>query len=445
MRRSSVPHRPDKRSRFGFTLIELLIVVGLLLLLAGMTVSAINITVDGDKVRSGARQVQSYLEGARDRAIFSKEPRGVRFLLDPTNNRTVSSLVFIGPTDNWSDGTIQLERLDIDSDNTGAPDYNPDGIADSLGSLPFVVRAFDRNSTSCPTTPYSNSPSEWVSLYRRGLLTNGARIRIPRDSGTWYTVQTDLLKYADALDTTNYRGCSYPPRLRLTVAYNGGEPRNPNQSAVAYFNPGSGPQTYELELPPTVLPNQEPILMPKGVVIHLDRCSDNVEQQPNATTAAGSRGNKLPSGWMITGAPFAISANSGFVYSTQMDVLFSPRGVVIGPAAQRGLIQFYICDQKDADRDHLEWASPVFYANGPSPATTVSVPEYLPRTTGPNDGLKRGDKIITTLFTRTGAISTHQVHPDSDLTNPSYTSSSTPALREYERFKFAETGEVAGK
>ena len=436
MLRPTISHLPDKQTRLGFTLIELLIVIGLLLLLAGMTVSAINITVDGDKVRSGARQVQSYLEGARDRAIYSKAPRGVRFLLDPTNDRTVSSLVFIGPTDNWSDGTIQLERLDDDSDNAGVADHNPDIIADSTGSLALIVRGFD-NDTSFP------SPTGWVDLYRRRLLTNGARIRIPRDGGTWYTVQTDLLPYADPLDPL-YVGTNYPPRLKLTVAYRE-SPTNLNLSAVPAFNPGSGPQTYELELPPTVLPNQEPILMPKGVVIHLDRCSDNVEQQPNATTAAGNRGNKLPSGWKTQGIALAASENSGFVYRTDMDVMFSPRGVVIGSAAQRGLIHFYICDQKDADRDRLEWNSPVFYAYGPSAATTVSVPEYTLRTGGPNDGTRRGDKIITTLFTRTGAISTHQVHPDSDLTNPGYTSSSTPALREYERFRFAETGEVAGK
>ena len=62
-------------SRKGFTLIELMVVVGIILLLATITLTAVNLTIDGDKIRNGARQIQSYLEGARDRAIFSKQER----------------------------------------------------------------------------------------------------------------------------------------------------------------------------------------------------------------------------------------------------------------------------------------------------------------------------------------------------------------------------------
>lgn len=424
MRRSFLNPPPDLQRRTGFTLVELLIVVGLLLLLAGMTVSAINLTVDGDKVRSGARQVQSYLEGARDRAIYSREPRGVRFLLNPNdpipgNSRTVSSMVFIAPTENWSDGSIRLERLDDDSDNTGAPDHNPDNVADVSGSLATVVRGFiyvDRNGDNRDATG-------WCDLYKRKLLYDGVRIRIPSDSGTWYTIRTRLLQYADVEENTfGTRMANYPPRLELTLPYRE-SPTAVDPTEVIAFSPG--PQSYELEVPPTVLPNQEPVLMPKGVVIHLDRSSDNVEQLA-AGTPASNRGNKLPDSWKV-----ASSDPSGFSYTSQMDVMFSPRGVVIGPAAQRGLIHFYIADQKDADRDRLEWQSPSSYP-------TSSVPEYDIRL---SDQVRRGDKIITTLFTRTGAISTHQVHPDVDLTNPS----APPALREFERFRFAETGEVAGK
>ena len=388
MRRSSIPHLPDKRSRLGFTLIELLIVIGLLLLLAGMTVSAINITTDGDKVRSGSRQVQSYLEGARDRAIFSKEPRGVRFLLDPTNPRTVSSLVFIGPTDNWSDGTIRLERLDLDNDT----------YADSAGSLAVVVRGFD-NDTSNP------SPTGWVGLYRRRLLTNGARIRIPSGSGTWYTVQTDLLPKADPLDSA-YAGTGYPPRLRLTVAYRE-SPTNLSTSAAEAFNPGSGPQTYELELPPTVLPNQEPVLMPKGVVVDLDRC--------NKTVPANKSFSTLPEGWMI-------GSGTSFTYSSQMDVLFSPRGVVIGQSAQKGLIHFFVTTQKSADNN----------------------------STWTNFG--DGDRVVATVFTRTGAISSHHIYPGEDTNLNGVFDTTAPTedvngnlIFDLDPFRFAETGEVAGK
>jgi prepilin-type N-terminal cleavage/methylation domain-containing protein len=380
--------RPPQ-SKGGFTLVELLVVVSILLLLAAMTATAINLTVSGDKVRAGARQVQSYLAGARDRAIYSKAPRGVRFLLDPTNNRTVSSMVFIGPTDPWPLGVIQIERLDLDGD----------GIAD--GSAPLVVRGFDNN----PTDYRAKSPTDWYNLYLQGLLTNGSRIKIPNEeTGQWYTVTTDLLKTTD-------------PRLHLTTAYQGPGQVNQNSSALEAFAQNSGPLSYLLELPPTVLPNQEVTLMPKGTVIHLDRCSNNFEQVDSSTPASG-RGNKLPDYWKF--APSPSLDPSGFDYTSRLDVMFSPRGVIIGTAAQRGIIHFYIGDQKDADRDRLYWSSPSSYP-------TVSAPEYGVWADPTANGYERGDKIILSLFTRTGAISTHPLFSNSDP------------------FRFAETGEVAGK
>ncbi len=390
-RRPSTPHPA------GFTLVELMVVVGLLLLIAAMTVSAVNLTISGDKVRAGARQVQSYLAGARDRAIFSKEPRGVRFLLDPTNNRTVSSMVFIGPTDDWTQGTIQLERLDVDND----------GVADTPGGQAYVVRGFDNESSS------QKYPTGWKDLYDRGLLMDGARIRIPADDGTWYTIKTNLLANA----STAGSGGPYPPRLQLTVAY-ASAPTNTNSTEVPAFTLGNGPQTYLLELPPSVLPNQEPVLLPKGSVIHLDRCSNNYEQI-DASTPASGRGNKLPDFWKHSPSASSPVDPSNFDYTSRMDVMFSPRGVVIGQAAQRGIIHFYVADQKDADRDRLYWSSPSSYP-------TVSAPEFGVWTDASSNGYERGDKVIVSLFTRTGAISTHHVYLG-------------------DTFRFAETGEVAGK
>ncbi len=440
IRRATLRRTPHHSS--GFTLIELMIVVALLILIASMTVSAINLNTNYDKVRAGSRQVQSYLAGARDRAIYSKAPRGVRFLLDPTNNRTVSSMVFIAPTDPWTQGTIQLERLDANNDNN-ADNYTP---ATPNNPPAVIVRGFDNELTSS-----GYYPTEWVSLYRQGMLKDGARIRIPANEGTWYTV-TNTAQLASA--GASGSGVGPPPRLRLTTDYIRAGDTDGN--SVAAFR--AGPQTYLLELPPSILPNQDPVLMPKGAVIHLDRCSTDVEQKHDsggATLLASNRGNRLPDSWKQSSS--MSSDPSGFDYTSQMDLMFSPRGVVIGQAAQRGIIHFYVADQKDADRDRFEWAAPTFY--GPANAqATVSVPEYGARTSGSSDQVTRGDKVILSLFARTGAVSTHHVHVDVDLTNPSFNSSPSPAyvngardtynnpyLREYERFKYAETGEVAGK
>ena len=357
--------------RRGFTLIELMVVVGIMILLASMTAATISLTVNGDKVRAGARQVQSYLAGARDRAIYAKAPRGVRFLLDPTNPRTVSSMVYISPTEEWTQGLVQLEREDLDND----------GVADNPGSQAMVLRGFDLDGSF-----NSNNPTGWYSLYSQGLLRDGARVLIPNDStGTWYTITTDLIRNANSV---------YPPRLRLTTAYIKA-PSNPNSSAVPAFTASDGPSTYKLQLPPSVLPNQEPVLLPKGTVIDLDRCS-KTPASPTLATAT------LPGAWYNTSV-------TPFVYSNQMDVMFSPRGAIIGTAAGRGLIHFYVADQKDADRGLM-----------PEAAT--------------------GDKIIVSLFARTGAVSVHHVdvNPIDSIVIP-------PGITVLDYFKFAETGEVAGK
>lgn len=397
--RTLEPNQP-RFSRVGFTLVELLIVISLLLLIAVMTAGAINTTISGDKVRGGARQVQSFLAGARDRAIYSKSPRGVRFLLEPTNDPTVSSricrsMVYIAPTDDWTQGTIEVEWF---------------------GGAVKAVRGFDNTSSTANALIF---PTGWLNLYNQGLLKNGVRIKIPNDStGEWYTVDTSQLASA----SPDGSGGPNPPVLLLLTNFSTAPTQTANQSNLQpAFQPGSGPTTYRLELPPGVMPNQEPVLLPKGCVIHLDRSSSPTGLE---MTAAGNpslpgtwtRADKLPFAWKrasTTGNP------SGFDYTSMMDVMFSPRGVVIGPAAQNGIIHFYIGEQKDADLDDLYWRTT-------SDSPTLSAPEYGAWGNSMSPGYVRGDKVILTLFTRTGAVSTHPVHPT-------------------DTFKFAETGEVAGK
>ena len=70
-------------ARRGFTLIELLVAISILLILSALTFTMVNVTMDSDRIRSGSREVQSYLEGARNQAIYAKAPRGVRFLVSP--------------------------------------------------------------------------------------------------------------------------------------------------------------------------------------------------------------------------------------------------------------------------------------------------------------------------------------------------------------------------
>ncbi|MEZ6034835.1 MAG: hypothetical protein R3C17_17210 [Planctomycetaceae bacterium] len=73
-----------------------------------------------------------------------------------------------------------------------------------------------------------------------------------------------------------------------------------------------------------------------------------------ADTIIDLDGSKLPLAWrprttsgLATGA-FAPSGSGNLQYSQYMDVVFSPRGNVIGTASTAGVIHFYVCDNLDS-------------------------------------------------------------------------------------------------
>ena len=333
--------------RRGFTLVELLIVMSIMITLLAITAAVIKINVDADRVRGAARAMQSYLLGARDRAIYAKQPRGVRLIVNSSNPRTVSSMVLIQPTEPWS-GQVQL--LPVDTTRPWDSATNP------------MKRVRLR---------YPNIIPNWLQLNQRNLLVTDAhpRIKIPANNrGVWYVI-----------DSVDVAGVNQD--LLLTTPY-----RNPNPTGV-------NDEPAQIELPHSVVPNEEPIQLPRNVVIDLDACSTNRSQFP---------GNKLPNVWKN----FSVTP---FAYKKQLDLMFSPRGSITGTAASSGIIHFYITELTAADLQ-LDAA----YV-GTSPA--------IP------------DKNVVTVFARTGnvissAINTVDSNNDGIADDPFY---------------YPERGEVAGR
>jgi prepilin-type N-terminal cleavage/methylation domain-containing protein len=336
--------------RSAFTLVELMIAITIMLLLTVMTVAVVNNTIDSDRVPSGARQVQAYLEGARDRAISSSKtlnpgPRGVRFIRDPNGPTveipdpndssgntmikvltTVSSMVYIGPPQKFSDGLIEI------------------GTTETNGTV-----------TSRRTiTPRQ---TDWNPLQLRKFILNGARIEIPRGSGLFYTI-------------INRNPNWYPGEWELTKDYPASRfPRS---------------EDYALELEPAVLPNQQPLLLPRNVVIDVapgrpHRNRDGIQRQWHS---------RIPLFW-----------NTSTNFQNRMDVLFSPQGTAVGRSAVGGFIHLVVTDLDDA--------------------------EQL-RFTG--DPRKEGDERIITINARTGSVTVHNVNPPDASGN-------------VDPFRFAETGE----
>jgi prepilin-type N-terminal cleavage/methylation domain-containing protein len=325
--------------RGGFTLTELMVVLVILAILTTMTVYAVNFSLAAERSRSAARQVQSYLEGARDRAIYASSiddtdrPVGVRFLLDPNiendsgNLATASSMVFIENVYPLPEGEVTVSAPTIPGGNWSA-------------------------------TRYSGEPT-WNVLYNKGLLIPGVRIIITEAGFPFpYTIQS--------VNTTNFSVTFTPP-----------------------FRSGAGRYDFKLQLPPVIRPNQEPMLLPQGIVIDLDR-------------------SQVPSYW-----------RQGSGYINQLDIMFSRRGTVSGRAAAGGLVHFYLAEAADVERLNSVGLDGIIPSDEPYGAGEDSI----------------GDRILVTLFPQTGAISSHPVNPtdgdlDNEADNPYY---------------YAVTGEVAGE
>lgn len=389
--------------RGAFTLVELMVVLTIMVVLLTITVMTVNFSRDAERVRGGALQVQSFLAGARDRAIYAKEARGVRFFLDPNNNRAVTTMVYIDPAEYWSDGVIQLQR----------PDLNSDNLADTAS-----------------VTMVAGAGTGWWELKRRGLLFDGLRMRIPKGpKGTWYSIDASLIDISAAPPSTQY--------LMLSVPYS--DPGDTPNNSVKAFS-GGGPEDYELELPPRILP-QDPVLLPENTVIDLD-------------------GSRLPLFWRPS-TSLGVGGSGNMQYSQFMDIIFSPRGNVIGPAASAGVIHLYINDLEDSMVLKEEFIKSL----NPTPATALDIFNSGIRTTPfvPADELDVNnpnvaawasaiaetdqpylvrDRRLVSVFTQTGAISVHPVNPTDIYTIGSSTAGNPDGLAD-DPFLYAEIGETA--
>ena len=362
------------RSRFvhhrrsAFTLMELLVVITIIVVLLSMTALTLRFSNESDRVRGAARQIQSFLSGARDRAIYAKESRGVRFFISPENPRAVTTMAYIAPGGTWSStgrGNVYLERVDINGDG----DFLDNNLEFPIGSGSY------RNEPDVFIVHGLQNPG-WWNLKKRGWLVDGLKIRIPAGpTGNWFPINTSLINLNSPPSPDQY--------LILDIPYPDADNGN-NQVATQ-------PLSYEIELPAKLLP-QDPSILPESVVIDLD-------------------GSKIPTGWQLP--PVAGSQYSGY-----MDIVFSPRGNIVGGSAGAGVIHLYVCDSEDSlflkERFESAWNA---NGNGPLPppyhAGVTFVPmDEIPKAmwAGGDQNYKPKDRRILTIFTQTGAVSGHLVN-----------------------------------
>ncbi len=411
------------RASLGFTLIELLVVVTVLLILTVMTISTIDFTFMSERVKAGSRQVQSALAGARDRAIFAKEPRGLRFLVDPNDPRIVTSMIYVGPpSKNWTEGKIQLEWLIEDANGNGTLDAGEDQIPNGLVDPPTVAIVHGLDAA-------------WDTLKDRGFLgvdedvngnnildagedqnNNGVmdydtpRIRIPAGKeGTWYTARFNKLTSSNPILTLLFSDIpGDTPKVHGALAITGG-----------------GPSTYELKLPPRILPDTQPILLPEGVCIDLDGSDVPVEWRPTTPSV---------------GVPFSVQYQ--IPYSAQMDLLFTPRGTVTDSVAAKGLVHLYVAERKDVQKT-VDVGVLVGGTLTPRPPINGTMVPAIPgeKAFSPEEPI--GQRLLLTVFTQTGKVSAHHIDATDNYINATGASGNdgyadTP-------FKYATQGEATSQ
>lgn len=392
--------------RNGFTLIELVIVILIILILTTLTVTMVGNVLDDDRVRGGARQIQNYLAGARDRAIYSASrmegtgtpPRvGVRFLSDPalfdtaTNrHRGFSSMVFV------QEIAPMPTQLRLWEDNSGVWHASQiDELGEPIDSL--VIRSVR-------------------SLIDRNLIES----RIEPPSGRVYYLEVTFDEFAAG--QTFY--------IRFTSSNIAGNGRLAD--GILSRTPGTGTQKEltaycHIRLLAAPMPNEEPRVLPQNVVI--DAQSSMVGGAPNP------RMNSSPNMLLQR----RMRADGSF------DVMFNSQGVIDGPLAAEGLIHFVVTDLEDLERG---FRLTQIYDPNPDPA--IINDEYVingtPFVDSDGDGNwddsdgdgnfdERAQAVrIVSIRARTGSIYASDINPEI------YPTGSPNAGRYIDPFEFAEIG-----
>ncbi|MFM8222111.1 MAG: hypothetical protein ACKOJF_24635, partial [Planctomycetaceae bacterium] len=164
----------------------------------------------------------------------------------------------------------------------------------------------------------------------------------------------------------------------------------------------AGASSLDLEFTTEPLPFSEPVSLPAGVVIDLEWSSESVR-----TLAAQGSGVQL---------------------------MFSPRGNLVGPAGALGALHFLLTDRADAELlDDID-----AYNNTTGQRLPDGQPDSPRRRRSPIDPRNRYPKSIVTVIPQSGAVLTSPIDPTDLLDN--VTGEARPDGLADDLFRFARSG-----
>jgi prepilin-type N-terminal cleavage/methylation domain-containing protein len=363
------------KRRSAFTLIELLVVISILLVLSGLVLAVFNTGRSSDRMRSAARIAQSAFLGAKDRALHAKDLRGVRVTRDLANIAFANGFIFVKPlplqTTGNQPGQPQLQNVSV---------TRPGFSSGNMNATEVLI-----TGQQGTTWQQQDANGQWATF--------PLKVRIPSGTGQWYTIAQQSISppYWWTTDPNTAAPC-----LVLQVPYSGGNSTGPNA-----IDPTDTTASIDIQLGNDVLPFDQPIALPSGCIIDLNYSSPNI-QAINVANHAGSN----------------------------IDIMFSPRGVVSGFVGGIGPLHFLFRGLKDATAGVNPWAVGGSASANPDKSTE--------------------DRLILSVFPQTGLVQVFEIDPTDNFTNPSTTTpiaslSGGPDGIADNLFNFAQKGKTASR
>ncbi len=166
--------RRRQAGRRGFTLIELLVVMLIILLVSAVVLPTVIPAISHRQVSEAARILQGALAGARDTAINTNAPAGIRLLPDPVFNGINPTTATLDPTRVLASNRYILIQLAPNYSEGKASVIIPAGWPSPFGGTGFL--------------PYANG--QLIFYPGGGCWSSNARfMRIPQAAPGFQTLQ----------------------------------------------------------------------------------------------------------------------------------------------------------------------------------------------------------------------------------------------------------------
>lgn len=367
------------RSRGGFTLTELLVVISIVLLLSIVTVPVALRMNDGRTLRDTSRTLQALFAGARERAMASQQPVGVRLVPDQGDPSIVRSLVYIEESPPLNQGRAMVVHSTWpDPRSTTNPE--PINTVVLIGVSPQSLLTLPKYRD-----PVDNLLKHFGSI-RFGLA--GERLNfkaLPDNTGINHTFGGDPYP---KLTLSQPLALPIPFGSSVDLADNQ-DIWHPNSPKVTALPDGllSVGTEYVIPLGNRVRPGEEPIALPNGLVIDLGYLPPPNPSDPSIQPdPPEQRLSRIRPAW--------VGYDANGQWDIGWDIMMSPAGRVVGTAAAESQIVLWI-------RELTAGIDIVDVGTNTNPAVDV----------GTNSGKRKlvrqvgsGNNALLAIFPRTGRV-----------------------------------------